>query len=284
MKTTSAMQAPKPLLLAAEKGYKALKGVHAVDINSWVDILTVAAQLQKPEVREKYSTIVIDTLDELVFMAEEYVTQQAGVAQLNDIPWGQGHATLGKMFRKLFKQITQHYGLIIVAHESKKVDPDDEENRYSTLAINKKVKGIVIGLLDILTYVDANRDPDSPNTMHFRSSENWEAKSRFANIVPSAVFNYDNLEKAIHDAVDGIATKEEHKDYYGGDDSTDSVSQEEYEKLRDKVLEVAVAKINEMGQGPVVELISITLGKKISETNIHDWEPLKALLIELENL
>lgn len=63
-------------------------GVMAVDVHSWTDILTVVAQLKSPDAQEKYKTIVIDTLDDLVFYAEQYVLQVNGVSKMSDVPYG----------------------------------------------------------------------------------------------------------------------------------------------------------------------------------------------------
>lgn len=67
---------------------KTISGAMAVDVNSWPDILTVVSQLKKPEAQELYKTIVIDTLDELVFYAEQYILQANGVSKPTDIPYG----------------------------------------------------------------------------------------------------------------------------------------------------------------------------------------------------
>lgn len=60
-KTTLASRFPKNLLVAFEKGYNAIGGIKAVDINRWADFKQVLRQLEKPEAREMYSTITIDT-------------------------------------------------------------------------------------------------------------------------------------------------------------------------------------------------------------------------------
>lgn len=86
--TSTALQSEKPLLMAAESGYKTHPGTMAVDINSWTDALTVIAQLKNPKAKEMYSTIIIDTLDDLVFYAEQYVLQVNGASKMADIPWG----------------------------------------------------------------------------------------------------------------------------------------------------------------------------------------------------
>ena len=62
-KTTCATRFPKSLLLALEKGYAALPGVMALPINTWGDYLTALRQLKDEAAKEKFSTIIIDTVD-----------------------------------------------------------------------------------------------------------------------------------------------------------------------------------------------------------------------------
>lgn len=283
-KTTLALKAPNALLIAAEAGYKAIPGVNPVDVNKWTEVLTIVSQLKKPEVIEKYDVIVIDTLDELVFLAEQHVLNAHQVQKLTDIPWGQGYVELGVMFRKLIRDIVKNYGLIVIGHAEIKIDPEDEENRYATLGINKKVKKIVLGLLDVFAYVESSRDPLQPNIMHFRSAKGWEAKARFANIVPSIEFSYENLVKAISDAVEGIATTETHRAYY--EEEKIDVDEAEFmdlrhstEKIARSIIENDANKVNE-----VVNLIQSTLGKKLEEATISDYQGVKVLKEELERI
>lgn len=60
-KTTLASKFPKNLLVAFEKGYNAIDGIKAIDINSWSDFKQVLRQLKLPAAREMYDTITIDT-------------------------------------------------------------------------------------------------------------------------------------------------------------------------------------------------------------------------------
>lgn len=64
-KTTLGSQMPSPLCLAFEKGYNALPGLYAQDITSWADVKMVIRELKKPEVREKFKTIIIDTVRDI---------------------------------------------------------------------------------------------------------------------------------------------------------------------------------------------------------------------------
>ena len=62
-KTTFGAATKKPLLLAFELGYKALPGVKAQPIQTWGEVKQVLRQLKTPEVKQIYSTIVVDTVD-----------------------------------------------------------------------------------------------------------------------------------------------------------------------------------------------------------------------------
>jgi Holliday junction resolvasome RuvABC ATP-dependent DNA helicase subunit len=48
-KTTLASRFPKNLLIAFEKGYNAIDGIRAIDINKWADFKLVLRQLEKKE-------------------------------------------------------------------------------------------------------------------------------------------------------------------------------------------------------------------------------------------
>ena len=45
-------------------------------------------QLSKPEAKEKYNTITIDTIGIAWDACEQYICQQNSVQKLSDIPWG----------------------------------------------------------------------------------------------------------------------------------------------------------------------------------------------------
>lgn len=149
-KTTTASQAPNSLILATEAGYKAIPGVMAIDIRSWSEFLTAVAQLKKPEAKERFKTIIIDTLDNLAFYAIEEILAKNGVSKISDIAFGGGYVQLELMFRKTLKELADRYGVFIIAHPNQKqeeVEGQKDKNQYWDLAVNKKVKGIAIGKL-----------------------------------------------------------------------------------------------------------------------------------------
>lgn len=280
-KTTFASQAEKALFLATEIGYKAIPGVMGQPINTWSDFLIAVSQLRRPEAKEKYKTIVIDTLDELVFLATEHVLQQNGVKDLSEVPFGKAYNMLEDTLRKPFRQLVENYGLILLAHDTSKQDEEDEKVRYATLNFNKKVKRIVMGLLDLLVYVEMKRGEDD-RIMHFQSSELWEAKTRFADIEPSAIFSYDNFVKVFHNAIDKVATVEEREDFSSR--GTQMPSEEEFIAYLEELNALAMYIIEESGEVEQVQnLIGKHLnGRKLGQADLEDYYMLKNLEEDLK--
>ena len=100
-KTSLACQFPKNLLLAFEKGYNAIGGVKAVDINKWSDLKLVLRQLEKPEAKAMYDTITIDTVQIAWDLCEQYICSQAGVLKIADIEWGETLPLCAKALKKI---------------------------------------------------------------------------------------------------------------------------------------------------------------------------------------
>lgn len=282
-KTTLASKMPNSLLLATEPGYKAIPGVLAVDINTWSDVLQVVAQLRKPEAKEKYKTIVIDTLDEFVFLATQFIIQKEGVDDLTEIGWGKGYTMLEENLRKVFRQIQQNYGLILIAHDGRKVDEEDNKLFYASLNFNKKVKRVVMGLLDILAYVETKRGEEG-SIMHFRDSDRWEAKSRFQKIVPSCPFSYEGLVKAVADAVAGVATTDERQSVAFQEGQMTDISPQDFETYLTNINALALDVIQKTDKIEEVQAkISEALnGRKLSQANIQDYYALQGLEEELK--
>ena len=54
---------PGHLILAFERGYNALPGAMIQDVTTWGVFKQVVRELKKPEVKETYKSLIIDTVD-----------------------------------------------------------------------------------------------------------------------------------------------------------------------------------------------------------------------------
>ena len=236
-KTSMACQFPKNLLLAFEKGYNAIAGIRPQDITKWSDFKLVLRQLEKPEARQIYDTVTIDTVGIAWEMCEQFICAQNGVQKIADIPWGGGYSACKKEFESCLRKITQlGYGLVIIAHVDKRTEKraDDSEVEILGPAIPKRAYEIVNQLVDIIGYIDITWDEEgnSERWLYTRKTPTVMAGSRFKYLAPKIKFGYNELVAAISDAID----KSEKLDGATVVETTEQVVEEalDYKKIREE--------------------------------------------------
>ena len=208
-KTSLAAQFPKILIIGFEMGTNALNNVYVQPAKTWNDWKTIVSQLiKKAEVREKFDSVAIDTVDSAWDLCVKYICTQAGVEKLGDIPWGQGYDMAKKEFSTTFRDLTYAgYGLIFISHSTEKTLKDEKGEEYQQIApaLPQRPYDIVNKMVDIIGYIREINDEQSgerKRVIFFRGDDRFFAKSRFKYIVPRVEFSYDNIVNAIYDAID----------------------------------------------------------------------------------
>ena len=205
-KTSFAASFPRNLLLAFEKGYNAIGGVLAADINKWSDVKLILRQLEKPEARAMYDTVTIDTVSIAWDLCEQFICAQAGVQKINEIPWGQGYTQLTQEFESFLRKITMlGYGLVLITHvDVRRETVNDNEVEFFTPSLNKRCYPICNKIVDIIGYIgiEWNEDGSSERWLYTRKTPTIMAGSRFKHLAPKIKFGYDELVKAIGEAID----------------------------------------------------------------------------------
>lgn len=212
-KTSLACQFPKNLLCGFEHGWNAISDAKAIDILKWSDFKLILRQLEKPESKQMYDTITIDTVGIAWDMCEQFTCVQNGVQKIGDIPWGGGYSACKKEFDSCLRKITQlGYGLVIIAHVDKRIEKraDDTEVEVLSPAIPKRAYEIVNQLVDIIGYIDVSwkEDGTSERWMYTRKTPTVVAGSRFKYLANKIPFGYDDLVNAISNAIDLSVSKD----------------------------------------------------------------------------
>lgn len=208
-KTSTAVMWPKPLLCAFEKGYNALVNVYAADIDNWSTFKDICRQLKKDDAKEKYQTVIIDTVGIAYSMCEDYVKSQHGVTEIGEIPWGRGFKMLREEFEKTFRELSkQGYSIVFIAHsKSKLTDVTDKDgNRLEQISPNlaPACAEAINGLVDVIAYLGVEYDEQRNATrwLYLRETPTIFAGSRYRSIVPKIPLSYDGLVKAVADAME----------------------------------------------------------------------------------
>ena len=227
-KTSFAASFPRNLLMAFEKGYNAIGGVRAVDINKWSDAKLVLRQLEKPEAKAMYDTVTIDTTSIAWDLCEQFICAQAGVQKINEIPWGQGYAQLTQEFESFLRRITMlGYGLILITHvDVRRETVDNNEIEFYAPSLNKRCYPICNRIVDIIGYIGVEWDETGKGErwLYTRKTPTIMAGSRFKYLAPRIKFGYEELVNAVSDAI-------EKSEKIDGATVVDSVSQKTEEKL-----------------------------------------------------
>ena len=290
-KTSMACQFPKNLLLAFEKGYNAIAGIKPVDITKWSDLKLVLRQLEKPEARQMYDTITIDTIGIAWEMCEQFVCAQNGVQKIGDIPWGGGYSACKREFESCLRKITQlGYGLVIIAHVEKRIEKraDDSEVEILGPAIPKRAYEIVNQLVDIIGYIDITWDEEgnSERWLYTRKTPTIMAGSRFKYLAPKIKFGYNELVAAIGEAID----KAEKLDGAVVVDTTQQVIEEklDYNAIRAEAADLwkqLVEKDTE-NAGRILKKVEMIFGRpmKLSEITEDQVDLFHLVLLDMKEM
>ena len=290
-KTTMASRFPKNLLIAFEKGYNAIDGIKAVDINKWSEFRQVLRQLEKPEAQAMYDTITIDTTTIAYEMCEQFVCSQNGVQSIRDIPWGQGWTLVKKEFETCLRKITMlGYGLVLISHieTRKEKTADDSEIEILAPSMPKRCYEVVNQIVDIIGYIATEWDDDgnSHRWLYTRQTPTVMAGSRFPYLAPKIKLGYDELVAAINEAID------KQRDIDGATvvDKIEKKQEEElsFEEIRDEAQKIWAKLVNAdpANAEKVLKKVEIIFGRKLklSEITEDQKEPFFLVLLEMRDM
>ena len=203
-KTEFCTMAPDALILAFEVGTNARPGAMVQKIDTWSTFKLVLRQLDKPEAKEKFSTICVDTVGIAYDLCEKFICAQAGVQKIGDIPYGGGYAQLSKEFDDALRKITMMgYGLIMTCHLKENADDDGKIIGYKPDLNNRCLK-IVNGLVDIIGVITQswNEKGESERWIQTRATPTITAGSRYKYLASRIPFGYQEFLKALGEAID----------------------------------------------------------------------------------
>lgn len=208
-KSTFGSQLPRSLFLNFEQGTNALAGIRSVPILRWTDFKKVLTQLRKPQAKEMYDSIVVDTASIAWGLCEKYICQREHVESIREIPWGQGWGMLRNEFSECWREITLlGFGILFIAHSKDKPTEmrDEDGNEITAVApdLPNQCYTIINSIVDIIGYlqVQMNNDGTSERFLYTRSTPTVFAGSRYQYLAPKIKFGYNELVNAIGEAID----------------------------------------------------------------------------------
>lgn len=289
-KTTFGSKMPKPLLLAFEKGYNALPGVIAQDVTTWGEMKQVLRQLDDPEVKDTFKTIIIDTVDIASQLCEKYICNQLGIENIGDGGWTtNGWAKVKREWETTFRNITMKgYAVVFISHSKDKTFKRKDGTEYNQIvpSCSTAYNEIIKNMSDIMGYIDVNA---GQRTLILRSAdESVDCKSRFSQIAPAIPFGYDNLVKALYDAIDKEAQETNNSYVTDARERVTEAPVYDYDALMKEFQDI-IGKLmseNQPYYAPrVTQIIDKYLGKgkKVSDATIAQVELVYLIVDEIKS-
>ena len=214
-KSTFGSQLPRALFMNFEQGTNALAGIRSAPILRWTDAKKVLTQLRKPQAKEMYDSIVVDTASIAWQLCEKYICQRENVDSIRDVPWGQGWNMLKAEFSEFWREITLlGFGILFIAHSKEKpTEMHDEDGNPITAVcpdLPNQAYTIINSIVDIIGYLQVQMNPDgtSERYLYTRSTPTVFAGSRYQYLKPKIKFGYQELVDAIGDAIDEAVEKD----------------------------------------------------------------------------
>lgn len=292
-KTTFASNMPAPLILAFERGYNALPGVMAQDVTTWGEMRQVLRELKKPEVKERFKSIAIDTVDIAGSLCEKYVCSQNGVDALSAIPYGQGWTMVKKEFEEVFRSITQMgYAVVFISHSKDKTFKNKNGSEYNQTipTCPSSYNNIAKDMADIYAYAEKYTENNEARVrLILRSPDNSaETGCRFKYITPMIEFSYDNLVTALNEAIDKEAALHNNQYVTNDRDVVATAKSYDYEGLMAEFQDLVGVLMNKNGTyyGPrITQIVDKYLGKgkKVSDATIDQAEFISLIVDEIKD-
>ena len=209
-KTTLATQMKGSLLLAFERGYNALPGVIAQDINSWSEFRQVYRELKKPEVKATFNAVILDTIDIAADMCQKYICNQKDIESLGDLGYGKGWTAFKEEFNEVIRGLTQlGYAVFFIGHhkEVTVTDPDGTERIVIRPSLSNSTRTVVEGMADIYGYAHQSRTSEM-SVLTLRSpDDSISCGGRFKYLPNEIPLSYNNLVSALSEAIEKEAAE-----------------------------------------------------------------------------
>lgn len=292
-KTSNAVKFPKPLLCGFEKGWNALSGVKAQPISTWSEWKSILKQLAKPEAKNVYRTIIMDTCDIAYNYCVSYICGLEGVNHLDETENKRGYKMVEKEFESTIIQVIKlGYTFIGISHADTTKLKDEKGESYEKVipTVDKRGLKVLSRAVDIIGYSKSKQleDGSKKTFLLMRGSEFYEAGSRWKYTPEYIEFTYDNLLNAIVEAID----KEETENGSVVVESKETIYAEKieynFEEVMDEISKLCevIIENSEKNASKITKIVDEYLGKgkKVSQCTDDQIEQVVLILEDLREL
>lgn len=218
-KTTFAASIPRALILAFEPGASFIQGAYVAPIKTWSEFKSYLIQLSKPSLKERFDTVVFDTLSVAWQLAEKYAisnkVDKAGdpAKSAADVPWGKGYKDMTFEFTSAIYQLAADgYGMGFICHSKREETGTDDNKKVEIIAdIPTRLQTTLNGLCDLQMMARITGNPNDGYTHELitRDYQGYKAGNRVAGLPTVIPLNYKVFAKILDDTVESLGAIED---------------------------------------------------------------------------
>jgi len=185
-KSTLCSNIDKALFIATEPGLNHLE-VYKQNVTNWEQVCSVVGDIINQE--HDFSTIIIDTVDNMVMFCSQWVCKANNIDYPGDMPHGKGWSMVTAELKRVLTALSQQpYGLIMIGH-SKVEEVETKTKKYSRVELNigGKNSNIIKDLADIILFMDSEViDDEEVGMVRTKPSQYWLAGDR-SKLLPESI-------------------------------------------------------------------------------------------------
>lgn len=146
----------KALHLFTEPGGKALR-VYPVVIDDWRKFKKAVAKLKKDDT---FDTVVVDIVDKLYPMVEDYTCEKLVISDLSEEDWGKGWRENRKEFERVLGDLLNSgKGIVFISHAQEQEVETRDGKTYDRMmpTMHKRMRDTIESVVDIWAYYTYDR-------------------------------------------------------------------------------------------------------------------------------
>lgn len=283
------------IFLRTEKGTKLIPGLFGLDIAKWSDLMKAVKQLRRPEVKQRFKVVVVDTIDNLMIYLEKYVKNKYGVDNLKEANggWGAGHKELSETLFDTLKLIeAEGYQLVFISHSTTKTEkipgPDGTEVEIEKYIPSVPKRGLEIAtkMVDniLFAYLSFNAETkQEQRVLYTRETLNFQAGTRFKNMPGALPIDATAFKNAMIKAIESLGAEN-----LKSEKEILAIESEDldFEALMAEAKKIAVAKHKEGNMANVTAIVEKYLGqgKLLRDAQAVQVEAVAVIVEELRSL
>jgi len=213
-KTTVACSWPKPMVFACETRGIAVKKVMTAKIRNWSQFRGSITKFSKKKYRNKYQTIVIDTVSLAFKYCLDWCCETYGFEHPSDEGWGKGWEKLNNEFlEQILRLFDTGKSIIFVAHSiDKEVKGDWGSTTKTEAQLPGPARKILLPIVDVILYMKSKKKGKRRQRMvTTKTTPRYEAGDRTGCLTDKTIFIPRKHENDAYEIINGIFVKNAEK-------------------------------------------------------------------------